>query len=428
LNILCENISFKYEIQPVLEDISIKFGKGHLYGIIGPNGSGKTTLLKVLNRILKINFGQIIIDKVNINNLTIKEIAKKIAMVNQSTSINFDFTVEEIVKMGRYSHIGRFSQESIEDKKLLTDIFEQFELFELGNRIFNELSGGEQQKVIIARAIAQQSRILLLDEPTNHLDINYKIELMDLLRKYVNNGIIIIIVLHDLNLAAQFCDKIVLLNKGKIKAFGNIEDTITRENIKNVYNIDVIVKKNIFSNSIFITPLEKKQDLPLDIRKKLKKIKIHIFGGGGGSLEILPKFREYDISIGVINKIDDDFTLAKELNYKIISEEPFCPISDGAINQLNDLLINVDLVILTNVPFGKTNQRNLELLREFKRNIIIYEKDSIEERDFTDGIATEIYNEIKKKKNVIIVKTLKSLFEIIKNYEVENYIENKRKD
>ncbi|MFX1260053.1 MAG: ABC transporter ATP-binding protein [Promethearchaeota archaeon] len=406
----CENISFNYGVKQVLDDISLQFGKGQLYGILGPNGSGKTTFLKILSGLLKLNYGKVIVDELDIKKLSSREIAKKIALVPQTSHIDFDFSVKEIVMMGRYAHVGRFSQESLKDKKIVDDILNQFDLIELKDRYFNELSGGEQQKVIIARAIAQQSKIILLDEPTTHLDINYQIEFMEMIKQYIKEGMIVVVVLHNLNLATQFCDKVVLLDEGRIKAFGSIEEIITRDNIKSVYKIDVIVRKNVFTNSIYITPLRYEVPSSLQYKNGDKIKKIHVVAGGGSALEILPKLKMYDVSVGIINILDDDHTLASELDFKIISEAPFSPISRESSQKLKNLLKEIDIIVLTNLPFGKNNLENLKIINESNKPIIIFEKDQIEVRDFTDGIATKIYKEIKKKKNVKTVHNIEELF------------------
>ncbi len=413
----CENISFKYWTKLVLDDISLQFGKGHLYGILGPNGSGKTTLLKVLCGILKSKYGQVVVDEFNIKKMNISDVAKKIAVVEQSTSIDFDYSVREIVKMGRFTHIGRFSKETSEEKKIVNEILEQFNLSELENRGYNTLSGGEQQKVIIARAIAQQSKILLLDEPTTHLDLNYQIEFMEILRKYINDGIIVIIIIHDVNLATQFCDKIVLLKEGRVIAFGNREEIITRKNLKLIYNIDVVVRKNPFSNSIYIIPhkIEFPTSMRYDNNFKIKKI--HVIAGGGAASKILPKLNDYDVSVGIVNVLDDDYILANELNYRIISEAPFSPITNDSSEELKTILKNVDLIILANIPFGITNLKNLEILNESNKKIVLFERNPIEDRDFTEGIATTIYNNLKSKSNVKTTNNLHDLFKFIESME-----------
>ncbi len=347
-----------------------------------------------------------LIDKNNIDKLSIREIAKKIALVPQFSSINFNFSVEEVIKMGRYSHVGRFATESMEDKRIIEDLLKKFNLIELKSRSFTELSGGEQQKVIICRALAQESKILLLDEPTTHLDINYEIELMQILKENVKNGLIVVVILHDLNLAALFCDKIVLLHKGRI------EETLTKENIGKIFDVDVIIRKNLFNNSIFIIPIRNNSEELSQIDNKRKK-RIHLITGGGAALEILPKLKNYKVSIGAVNVLDDDYALASDLNCDIVSEAPFSPISETTYKKLKIFVNEAEIVILTNTPFGKNNIDNLKVLTECEKKIIIYERDAIETRDFTGGLASQIYFKLKKKENVLVVNSLDSLFQKI---------------
>ena len=411
--ISCKNLQFSYKTRQIINDISLQFDEGHLYGILGPNGCGKTTLLKLLIGILKQNYGQVYIDEINLKKFSIRDIAKRLAMVNQINYIEFDYKVSEIIKMGRYSHINRFSNESEEDKQIVNEVIDQLKLTKLKDRKFNHLSGGEQQKVIIARAIAQKTKILMLDEPTSHLDINFQLEFMNLFRTYVNKGLIVIVVLHDLNIAAQYCDKIILMNKGNIVDFGVIQNVLTKQNIQKIYGIDAVIRKNNFTNSIYITPIRINKSAPKieKVHKDLKKI--HLICGGGFGSEILIELKQYDVSVGIISVLDDDYTLANELDYKIISEAPFSPISEKSRQELEEILHKVALIILANIPFGNSNLLNLKSLVNVNEKIIIFEKDPIEKRDYTNGLATKIYNELKKKDNVRIVNNLKELIKIV---------------
>lgn len=410
-----KKLRFSYKTKQIIKDISIQFKKGHLYGILGPNGCGKTTLLKLLSGILRQNYGQVFIDDINLKKFSIREIAKQLSIVNQTNYVEFDYKVSEIIKMGRYAHINRFSGESEEDKKIVNDVITQLGLDDLRDRNFNQLSSGEQQKVIIARAIAQRTKILLLDEPTSHLDINYQLEFMNLFRTYVEKGLIVIVVLHDLNIAAQYCDKILLMNQGGIEVFGEIQKVLTKENVQKVYGIEVAIKKNAYTGSIYITPIRKypnnlEDPNSIDIQKKKR---IHIIAGGGSALNILPRISNYDISVGVLNLLDDDLKLAEELGYKVITEGPFSPISERSYEQLKKVVDEVDLVILVNIPFGKGNIRNLEVLTTTNNKVIIIEENSINERDFTKGEATSIYNQLVLKKNIIVVRSIDKVIESI---------------
>ncbi len=419
MKIECDNVSFKYNVDPVIQDLNFQFGKGHFYGILGPNGCGKTTLLNIIGGILKQNYGQIVIDNTDIKNLSPREIAKQLAFVKQFDYVDIDFTVEEIIMMGRYAHIERFSSESEEDKTIVQNIITKLKLEKLAKRKFMELSGGEQQKIMIARAMVQQGKVLLLDEPTSHLDINYQIEFMELFTEFVQEGLIVIAVLHDINLAAQFCDKVIFIKDTNIKAFGDIESTITQQNIKDVYNVDVLVKKNPFTNSIYVSPLRRNQ-LSLETGSgHSRNLKIHIIAGGGSAIDLLPKLTMHNVSIGVVNVLDDDYEMASQLNYTIISEAPFSPISKLSEERLNMALKDADLTILTNIPFGTSNLKNLILLSELDSPIILYDKDVIENRDFTEGEATRIHKIIKSKENSVVLTELTEVLDYVKKIQEE---------
>jgi len=415
-SISAEKLKFGYEDQRViLNDLSMSFKKGALYGIIGPNGCGKSTFLNLLGGILKTNFGKVAVDETDLKTLSRIQIAKTIAYVQQfKSTTEFDFTVSEVIMMGRYAYIDRFAGESDEDKRITNDVIQKLQLEPIKDRFFSQLSGGEQQKVLIARAIVQQSKIILLDEPTAHLDINYQLEFMEIFKQFVREGIIVIIVLHDLNLAAQYCDKIILLSNGKIEGFGSVEETFTREKLFKVYGIDTIIRRNPYTKKIFITPLRRGMIIENEeIIQAQKKLNIHVFAGGGNATELLPLLKLFTTSLGVINILDSDYELATELEYDVISEAPFSPISENAIKMLRERLKQTHIVILTNVPFGNANLKNLEVLEEFQMPIYILEQSPIATRDFTNGKATAIYQRLTTRPNVKIFNQIPELLQAL---------------
>ena len=251
-----ENISFYYGARRILENIRFSAEKGDFIGIIGPNGSGKTTLLRIINNLLKPAEGAVLLDGREVSKMREKEIAKRISSVPQNPTVNFDFSVWDIVMMGRYPHLGRLSIEDERDEEIVSRCMKLTNIQHLANRSVTEVSGGELQRILIARALAQEARILLLDEPTSNLDINYQIEIMDLLRDLtLKKGITVICTMHDLNLAARYCEMLILLSNGRIRAIGRPEEVITRDNIKETFGIDVLVEKNPITNSIYVIPL-----------------------------------------------------------------------------------------------------------------------------------------------------------------------------
>ena len=247
------DLSVGYGRRRVLDEISLKASEGEVVGIIGPNGSGKTTLLKTITKVLEPISGTVFIDGMDVNEMQSTQIAKKVAVVSQVISINFEFTVEDIVLMGRTPYIK--GSETVEDINLVRDAMEKTNTLFLKDRLITHLSGGELQRVIIARAFAQNPKILLLDEPTSHLDITNQIDILNLVKNASRKGMVVIAVIHDLNLAAYYCDKICLLQDGKLISAGTPGQVLTPSNIERAFNITVEVMPNNITNSLYVIPV-----------------------------------------------------------------------------------------------------------------------------------------------------------------------------
>jgi iron complex transport system ATP-binding protein len=243
--ISARNINFSYAETPVMKDVSFSVEEGQIAAIIGPNGSGKTTLLKIINGMLFPDAGEMLIDGKDTKEWLRKEIAKKVAIVPQETSIIFPFYAEEIVLMGRFPHLSNYRFENKNDYKIVFDAMEKTDTLSFDRRRFNELSAGERQRVLIARALAQEPKVLLLDESTVFLDLKHQVQFLTLLRQLnTSEKLTVIFVTHDINLAAQNADRIILLDCGKIYAIGNPAEVISARNMKEVYEVEVLVDKN----------------------------------------------------------------------------------------------------------------------------------------------------------------------------------------
>ena len=241
MNITAENIKMKIGDNEILKGVSIDSKNREFVGIIGPNGSGKSTLLKSIYRILKPNDGCIKLGDMDISKMSIKESAKKMAVVSQHNYYNFDFTVKEVVSMGRSPHKKNLERDNIEDFEIVKESLQKVGMSEFSNRSFSTLSGGEQQRVILARALAQKTPCLILDEPTNHLDIKYQLSLLNIVKSL---DLTIISAIHDLNIASMYCDRLFVMKDGQIVASGTPQDILTKELIKEIYEIDVEIIKD----------------------------------------------------------------------------------------------------------------------------------------------------------------------------------------
>jgi iron complex transport system ATP-binding protein len=253
LTVAVQNVTFHYRNTPTLTQISLELQKTQLLGMIGPNGSGKTTLLKCMNKILEPKQGKILLDAQELKKMNRMDVAKHIGYVPQSAVANLTpLPVFEVVLMGRRPHIGWQNSETDNEKAWAA--LKLLNIESLSMRDFYELSGGEQQRVLIARAIAQEAKVLLLDEPTSSLDIRHQLEVMDLIRKLIKEkDLAAAVAIHDLNLAARFCDQVVMMKKGQIFATGETQAVLSPENIRAVYGVEAIVN---YSNSFpYIIPL-----------------------------------------------------------------------------------------------------------------------------------------------------------------------------
>lgn len=249
MNLETKDLKVSLNKNEILKGIDIELGNKEFIGIIGPNGSGKSTLLKCLYRNLSPSSGSIYIDNIEIGKISTRESAKKIGVLAQHNHHSFDFTVLDMVLMGRSPYKKLMDRDTKEDYDIVYEAIDKVNIRHLANRSFNSLSGGEQQRVILARALAQKTKCLILDEPTNHLDIKYQLQLMEIVK---NLGIEVIAAIHDLNIAAMYCDKIYVLKNGEIVAYGTPKDVLTKELIKEVYDVDAKVIKDEEDDSINI--------------------------------------------------------------------------------------------------------------------------------------------------------------------------------
>ncbi|UNC92502.1 heme ABC transporter ATP-binding protein [Candidatus Contubernalis alkaliaceticus] len=399
VNLKVHNLTFSYQSSPVLEGINTEIKKGDFVGIIGPNGSGKSTLIKNVNALLKPVEGAVLLEDEDISKMSRQRVARSMAVVPQDTSVGFDFSAFEIVMMGRVPHLSRFEKEGPKDEKIVREAMEVTNSWSLKDRSITELSGGERQRVIMARALAQEPQIILLDEPTAFLDISYQTEIFDLMRELNRKkNMTVIAVLHDLNLASQYCDYLILLKAGKIFNIGTPSNVMTVENIQEVYGTKVIISEHPINGTPYISLLPKRSSADNNVPPK----KIHIIGGGGSAnpLTKLFYYLGHHISLGVLNGRDTDCETARNLGLKIVEELPFSPVSQEKHRENLEVIKGSDLVILANVPFGKGNVRNLEaalFALEEGIPVLIYDGVDISRRDFTGGEAAQIFHQMKEK-------------------------------
>jgi iron complex transport system ATP-binding protein len=405
-----DDITCYYGAVKVLEEVGLVAGKGEVFGLIGPNGSGKTTLFRCMSRIVEPEKGRIVMAERDIKDLGGKELAKDLAVVSQDPRPDVIFTALDVVMMGRSPHVGRFETEGQEDLEAVHRAMEKTRTAKLADRPVNELSGGERQRVFIARALAQEPRLLLLDEPTSNLDISSQIEILSLVKDMAErDGLTVVVALHDLNLAARYCDRMALLSGGKIVSTGTPAEVMTPGNIKEAFKVDVVVKKHDLTASIYVTPIPI-QEGPA----RGRGLKVHLICGAGSGSYLMGflKRQGYEVSAGVLNVLDTDYETARSMGLALVEEAPFSPITESA-HDANMLLIDAsDAVVLASPPFGPGNMLNLVAVKyalDKGKPTMVYKEPSPTGHDFRYPRAAAILEEIEKRG----VKTISGPEELI---------------
>jgi iron complex transport system ATP-binding protein len=252
-----DHVSFAYGLIEAVHNLSFSVAEGEVFGLLGPNGSGKSTVVRLLSRVLSPCSGQVSFAGRDLETYSREALARQIAVVPQETHLELPFSVLEVVLMGRSPHLRRFSFEQKSDVAIAYQAMEQTGVRDLATRAIHELSGGERQRVILARALAQQPQVLLLDEPTAFLDIRHQVEVYDLVKTLSQqNGLTVVAVLHDLNLAALYCGRLALLKSGQVFCQGTPEQVLTYTNIKAVYETEVYIGLNDITGKVHILPLD----------------------------------------------------------------------------------------------------------------------------------------------------------------------------
>lgn len=250
MRLTLKDVAYSIQDISIIEDISIQIKAKQFVGLIGPNGSGKSTLLKTASRILKPHSGLIHLDGQDLYELSPKQTAQEMSVVSQETALTFDFSVREMVWMGRHPHKRLFQSDTKEDRMIVDAALNRVGMNGFKERSFMSLSGGEKQRVLIARALAQEANIIILDEPTNHLDIHHQLQLLDLVKKL---EVTILAALHDLNLAAMFCDYLYVIQNGQVVSSGTPETVLTTELIREVFGVETEIKIHPITHKTHIT-------------------------------------------------------------------------------------------------------------------------------------------------------------------------------
>ncbi|MBR6801606.1 MAG: ABC transporter ATP-binding protein [Eubacteriaceae bacterium] len=411
-----ENVTVAFGEVEVLRNFSCDIKKGEFVSVIGPNGSGKSTMINAILQSIRTKSGEIYLNGKNNKDYSSKQRAQYAAVVPQVFSTSFAFKAWDVVMMGRNPYLSRMQSETAEDVAIVEEAMRITNTLHLKDRKITSLSGGERQRVIIAGALAQKPKLLILDEPTNHLDIHHTLEILQLVKKLnVEEGLTVFAVLHDINMAARFSDRLILMKNGVNVKTGTIEEIVNEETLKPVYMIDMVVKNNPLTQSLEMVALRKKTD-----EIKTDAAKVHVISGGGSGAVILEKLKRtgYRVTSGVLNLGDSDYDLCHFLEIPTVTEAPYNNISDEVHRKNVSVMNDSEVIIITDVPIGNGNLKNIEALNEINlEGKKIYVLPS-ENRDYTEGKkADRIIGELVEKGIAGYIR-LNELVEKIEGYSL----------
>jgi iron complex transport system ATP-binding protein len=403
----------------VLDGVDLSIRQSDFLGILGPNGSGKTTLLRVLTGALKPTAGFVSLLGRPLTGYKPVELARIVGVVPQQFSLDFGFTVEEMVTMGRYAHgtastrarrdpaaraardaaaRGTGSEDirraAAADGEAVAAALEATSLADLAGRPVTQLSGGERQRALIAQTLAQETPVLLLDEPLNNLDLNHQLEIMQLLGRLHVVGKTIAIVLHDLNIAAQYCEELVLLDRGRVAARGEPTAILNPNLIMEVFRVRVAVHTQ--GSRPYITPLWSQ---PKQVSQAARRLRVHVIAGGGAASELIEQLvlQGFTPSVGIVSVFDSDYATAHRYELEVVSAPPFQAFPQEAIEELEALASEAHVIVIAPVFFGPGN---LELLRvairaaQAGQRVVVINQPPIAQRDLSEGEATALMHDL----------------------------------
>ncbi|MFC6991559.1 heme ABC transporter ATP-binding protein [Haladaptatus sp. GCM10025707] len=382
-----DGISVSFGPVDVLNAISANVEAGTFVGLVGPNGAGKTTLLRAINGAIDPDSGTVAVDGQNVHDLSAKAASRLVATVPQDTSVAFPFPVRDIVAMGRHPYQSRFDRQTTADANAVDRALARTQTEQFADRNIDELSGGERQRVILARALAQETPVLLLDEPTASLDINHQVRTLELVSDLVAEGKTAVAAIHDLNLAAHYCDELLLLADGQMLAAGAPESVLTEEALASAFDTRAVVARHPVTHSVYVTALPE--------RGASRDAHVHVIGGGGTSsrLQYLLSAAGYEVTVGVLNEGDSDLETARLLGLETVVEAPFAPLSDETIAAAREFVREADVTVLADVEIGIGNQPILDLAGAADRLLVVEER-PFAERNYAGSAASIAYRDL----------------------------------
>lgn len=407
MNTLLRATGLHYSVNEahILNNVDLAVDDGEFVGIIGPNGAGKTTLLKLLLGLLSPTEGQVFLLGTDLSSLSAGERAKIEAYLSQDVMTSFPYPVLDIVLMGRYPYLGRFSRESDADIEIARRALSYVGLRDFENRHFNELSGGERQLVLFAKVLAQDARLLILDEPTSNLDIRHQDLFFSMAAELAKEKRAVVAAVHNLDIASRYCSKLVLLDRGRIAAAGRPEEVLRSSILDEVYEIRTTVSTNTATGSLMVDVIPRGW--------KMNGPRVHLIGGAGSAINVTRDLARLGckLSGGVSHQFDADEQLWSALGVPFESVEPFSHIDMTGTDKTKRWIKEADYTVLCDFPIGEGNLGNLTLAGLADRLIVMEETPAQRQRAFFVSDGEEKFNSVRSRARVLSYADLVAVFE-----------------
>ena len=376
---------------PIVDGVSLAAQPGELIGIIGPNGAGKTTLLRLLAGLLQPTAGRVLLRGRPVLGMDHRERARWISFMSQDTSQVYPFTVMEILLMGRYPHLGRFQNETSEDRERARRMLSYVGLPALGERTFSELSGGERQLVLFARTLVQETDVLLLDEPSSSLDIQHEDRIFSMAQELAREGRAVMASVHNLTVAAQYCSRLVLLEKGRVARDGRPAEVLQSALLDRVYATRTVVSPSLATGSPTVVVVPRGSGAG--------GLRVHLVGGAGSAVNLTRELYRLGCSLsgGIAHERDSDERLWKSLGIPCRSMGAFSRITDEEVSAAASLVEEAELTVLCCFPIGAGNVGNLKLALRARRLAVLTPGPEDVPRSFFSEEARALFERVREK-------------------------------
>lgn len=351
----------------IIDRISISVKRGEFVGLVGPNGAGKTTLLRLMIGVIPPTGGEILLDDRRLQDIRLRERARRVSYLSQETTTVFPYPVLDILLMGRYPFLGRFRRESESDVEKARRALDYVGLRGFEERYFNELSGGERQLVLFAKILVQEAELLLLDEPTSNLDIKHQDQFFSMAFELTREKKAVVAAVHNLNIASQYCSRLILLHRGRVATEGKPEEVLRSDWLDPVYETKTVVTRNTSTGAVVVNVAPRtqagRQPMPL----------IHIVGGAGSAINLTRELVRlgYRISGGIAHEYDADQKLWQTLEIPSVVVGAFSQITPEDLEGAFPMVQEADLTVLCSFPIGPGNEGNLQLAGRARRLVVL---------------------------------------------------------